>query len=57
MELDKTKSKIFIDYFMEDFKILVKVPLKKDDKRDDNNLIVDKFDISNKIYLTHIIEF
>ncbi len=57
MELDKTKSKIFIDYFMEDFKILVKVPLKKDDKRDDNSLIVDKFDISNKIYLTHINEF
>lgn len=42
---------------MEDFKILVKVPLKKDDKRDDNSLIVDKFDISNKIYLTHINEF
>ncbi len=57
MELDKTKSKIFIDYFMEDFKILVKVPLKKDDERDDNSLVVDKFDISDKIYLTHIIEF
>lgn len=55
MELDKAKSKIFIDYFMEDFKILVKVPLKKDDGRGDNSLIVDKFDISNKIYLTHII--
>lgn len=55
MELDKAKLELFIDYFLDDLKILIKVPLKKDNERNDYNIIIDKFNISNKIYLTQII--
>ncbi|MFW9874355.1 MAG: hypothetical protein ACFFG0_14715 [Candidatus Thorarchaeota archaeon] len=40
---------------MEDFNVLIKIPLEEDDEREDHDPIVDKFDISNKIYLTNII--
>jgi hypothetical protein len=55
MDLDKAQSRIFVNYYLEDFKILVKVPMKKKEDKEDNNIIIDKFDISNKIYLTQII--
>ncbi len=55
LDLDKTNLKIFINYFVEDFKVLIKIPLEKDDEKENTNLVVDKFDISNKIYLTPII--
>ena len=55
IDLDKSNSKIFINYFVEDFKILIKIPLDIEEKKDDSSLIVDKFDISNKVYLTHVI--
>lgn len=54
MDLDKTTSKIFINYFMEETKIVIKIPLKNDEENKNNNLIVDKFDFSNKIFLTNI---
>jgi hypothetical protein len=54
IDLDKTKLKIFINYFMEDSKTLIKIPLEKDNEREDYTFIVDKFDISDRIYLTHI---
>lgn len=55
IDLDKANSKVFINYFDEDFKILIKIPLDKEEKKENSRVIIDKFDISNKVYLTHII--
>jgi hypothetical protein len=55
IDLDKSNSKIFINYYLEDFKILIKIPLEIEGEKDDSSLAVEKFDISNKIYLTDVI--
>ena len=55
IDLDKANSKVFINYYIEDFKILIKIPLDKEEKKENSRVIIDKFDISNKVYLTHII--
>jgi len=54
MDFDKSNSKIFINYFIEDSKILIKVALKNDVFNNDNDIIIENFDISNKIFLTNI---
>ena len=57
MDFDKSNSKIFINYFVEDFKIAIKIPLKDEHIDKNNEIIFDKFDISNKIFLANIIQF
>ncbi|MFW9948402.1 MAG: hypothetical protein ACFFDX_16365 [Candidatus Odinarchaeota archaeon] len=54
IDYDKSNSKIFINYFIEDSKTLVKVPLKNDVIDKDYDIRIENFDISNKIYLTDI---
>ena len=54
IDYDKSNSKIFINYFIEDSKILIKVALKNDVFNNDNDIIIENFDISNKIFLTNI---
>ncbi|MFX1409351.1 MAG: hypothetical protein ACFFA6_03300 [Promethearchaeota archaeon] len=55
IDFDKANSKISINYFLEDSKIVIKVPLKDKDNDKNDKIIMGKFDIANKIYLTHII--
>lgn len=54
IDLDKSRVELYINYYLEDFKVLIKEPLKKDDEKNVNNIIFDKFDISNKIYIAPI---
>lgn len=54
IDLDKSRVELYINYYLEDFKVLIKVPLKKNDEKDVNSVIFDKFDISNKIYIIPI---
>ncbi|MDX1798839.1 MAG: hypothetical protein R3255_09340, partial [Candidatus Lokiarchaeia archaeon] len=54
IDLDKSRVQFYINYYLEDFKVLIKVPLKEDDEKDVSNIIFDKFDISNKIYIIPI---
>ncbi|MFX1380097.1 MAG: hypothetical protein ACFFA4_13500 [Promethearchaeota archaeon] len=55
MDFDKPKSTIFINYFMEEEKIVIKIPIAKNGEMDNMNIILNKFDISDKIYLIDII--
>ncbi len=54
IEYDKSTSEIFINHFIEDFKIELKIPLKSKKSNEKPHIILDKFDISNKIFLTNV---
>lgn len=52
LDFDKISSQIFINYFLDEYKVLIKTPLNP--KKNRNSLILGQFDISNKVYLTQI---
>jgi len=55
MDYDKTNSMFYINYFIEDTKALIKFPMKRvNDNNEENCIISNKFDFSNKIYLIDI---
>jgi hypothetical protein len=54
MDFDKAKLNVFINYFLEDSKIVVRIPLKKSEKKIMQTVILGRFNLSNKIYLTKI---
>ncbi|MFW9825291.1 MAG: hypothetical protein ACFFE4_20280 [Candidatus Thorarchaeota archaeon] len=54
MDFDKSNSKIFVDYFVEDFKIEIKTPLKTEDKDKSSVILLNRLDFSNSIFLASI---
>ncbi|MFX1502553.1 MAG: hypothetical protein ACFFDH_16445 [Promethearchaeota archaeon] len=54
IDFDKLKSKIYINYYIEDFKIDIKIPIKFKEFDKESNFTLEKFDISNKIFLTNV---
>ncbi|MFX1364018.1 MAG: hypothetical protein ACFFCE_14700 [Promethearchaeota archaeon] len=54
IDFDKSKSKIYINYYIEDFKIDIKIPIKFKEFDGESNIILETFDISNKTFLTNV---
>ena len=54
MDFDKLDSKFSLNYFLEENNVVVKIPLKESNDRYINSIILSRFDISNKVYLTQI---
>ncbi|MFW9902244.1 MAG: hypothetical protein ACFFDY_13340 [Candidatus Thorarchaeota archaeon] len=54
VDFDKSSKKICINYFIEEFKIEIKTPLKSKDTDTNSLIILKKLDFSNKIFLTSI---
>ena len=54
MDFDKSDSRFFLNYFLEEPNIVVKLPLKENNEDYMNSTRLSRFDISNKVYLTQI---
>lgn len=54
IDFDKSSTKIFVNYFIEDFKTEIKIPLKNDNVDTNGIIVLDKLDFSNKIFLASI---
>ena len=54
MDFDKSNSKLSINYFLEDFRIQIKIPLKSEDIDENSIILLNRVDFSNKIYLASI---
>ncbi|MFX1555052.1 MAG: hypothetical protein ACFFBV_14090 [Promethearchaeota archaeon] len=54
MDFDKSNSKININYFIEDFRIQIKTPLKSEDNDENSIIVLNRVDFSNTIFLTSI---
>ena len=54
MDFDKSESKFFLNYFLEENNVVVKIPLKESNEGYNNSFALSRFNISNKVYLTQI---
>ncbi|MFX1567788.1 MAG: hypothetical protein ACFFCV_05405 [Promethearchaeota archaeon] len=54
VDFDKSIKSIFINYFIEEFKIEIKTPIKNKDTETESIIILKKLDFSNKIFLASI---
>ncbi|MFX1573659.1 MAG: hypothetical protein ACFFB0_12990 [Promethearchaeota archaeon] len=57
MDYDKSKSNFYINYFIEDTKTVVEMPIKKANMNEEDCIISSKFDLSNKVYLIDINQY
>ncbi|MFX1532144.1 MAG: hypothetical protein ACFFBC_13595 [Promethearchaeota archaeon] len=55
IEFDKSNAKFFIDYYIEEYKIYLKIPIEIEDIALDRIIILNKLDFSNRILLASII--
>ncbi len=51
MDFNKLEKKIYINYYLEDIKLSIKIPINKSYKKD-TELKIEKFEFTNYIYLT-----
>ncbi|MFW9942397.1 MAG: hypothetical protein ACFFFT_15270 [Candidatus Thorarchaeota archaeon] len=55
IEFDKSNAKFFIDYYIEEYKIYLRIPIEIEDIALDRIIILNKLDFSNRILLVSII--
>ena len=53
LEFNKEEQKYYTSYFLEDFKIVVKVPLIEEKEKEESPKL-SEFYLDNNIYITHI---
>ena len=51
MDFNKLEKEIYINYYLEDIKLSIKIPINKSYKKD-TELKIEKFKFTNYIYLT-----
>jgi len=51
MDFNKLEKKIYINYYLEDIKLSIKIPINKSYKKD-TELKIEKFEFTNYTYLT-----
>ncbi|TFG29972.1 MAG: hypothetical protein EU532_02100 [Promethearchaeota archaeon] len=54
LEFNKEEQKYYTNYFLEEFKIVVKVPLMEEEEEKDEPPKLSEFYLDNNIYIAHI---